>query len=131
MQTNDRNDAPSSTTSSKVATPNQRRDDNFLPKSDRRGEKRLSLCIRAVPTKGLVVSLSGGSDVVISSSTNDENGNESNNDNNNAVISHHHMQRNVDKLLSSIQDPFQLSMSDALPRLYCVPIDNVGQLWMH
>ena len=31
-----------------------------------------------------------------------------------ALISHHHMQRNVDKLLSSIQDPFQLSMSDAL-----------------
>ena len=48
-----------STTSSKVATPNQRRDDNFLPKSDRRGEKRLSLCIRAVPTKGLVVSRVG------------------------------------------------------------------------
>ena len=37
----------------------------------------------------------------------------------------------VDKLLSSIQDPFQLSMSDALPQLYCVPVDNVGQLWMH
>ena len=56
----------------------------------------------------------GGSDVVMLS-TNDKNGNESNNDNNNAITSHrHHMQRNVDKLLSSIQDPFQLSMSDAL-----------------
>ena len=74
----------------------------------------MSLCIRAVPTKGLVVSLSGGSDVAMLS-TNDKNGNESNNNTNNAITSHHHhMQRNVDKLLSSIQDPFQLSMSDAL-----------------
>jgi len=80
-------------------TPNQRQDDNLLPKSDNRGNKRLSLCIRAVPTVGLVVSLSGGSGVE--------------NDDDTTAISHH-MKRNVDKLLSSIQDSFQLSMSDAL-----------------
>jgi hypothetical protein len=36
---------------------------NYLPKNDQWGDKRLSLCIRALPTVGLVVSLSGGSDV--------------------------------------------------------------------
>jgi len=81
-------------------TPNQRQDDNFLPKSDNRGNKRLSLCIRAVPTVGLVVSLSGGS------------GYENDDDTTTAIS--HHMKRNADKLLSSIQDSFQLSMSDAL-----------------
>ena len=81
-------------------TRNQRQDDNFLPKSDNRGNKRLSLCIRAVPTVGLVVSLSGGSGV-------------ENDDDTTTAISHH-MKRNADKLLSSIQDSFQLSMSDAL-----------------
>lgn len=73
----------------------QRMDDNYIPKSDRRGEKRLSLCIRAVPTVGLLVSLSGGLEE--------------------STLSHsHHVQQNVGKLISSIQDPFQLSMSDAL-----------------
>jgi len=85
--------------STNTKTPNQRQDDNFLPMSDNRGNKRLSLCIRAVPTVGLVVSLSGGSGVE--------------NDDTTTAISHH-MKRNADKLLSSIQDSFQLSMSDAL-----------------
>jgi len=96
-----------SLTSSKVSFPNQRRDDNFLPKTDRRGQKRLSLCIRAVPTVGLVVSLSGGSDVVADVSAKDDGATAT------TAVSHH-MQRNINKLLSSIQDPFQLSMSDAL-----------------
>ncbi|KAL9189708.1 hypothetical protein ACHAXT_009383 [Thalassiosira profunda] len=81
--------------SSTGKNPNQRRDDNYLPQSDKRGEKRLSLCVRAVPTVGLVVSLSGAS-------ATPENATDK------------HMQRSVEKLLSSIQDPFQLSMSDAL-----------------
>ncbi|KAL7506977.1 hypothetical protein ACHAXN_004193 [Cyclotella atomus] len=79
----------------------RRPDDNYLPNADCRGEKRLSLCIRAVPMVGLVVSLSGGSDVALSLTDSNNN-------------SDHHMKRNLDKLLSSIQDPFQLSMSDAL-----------------
>lgn len=86
-------------TSSFTRNPNQRVDDNYLPKSDRRGEQRLSLVIRAVPTVGLVVSVSGGVDVATESV--DESVNS-------------HMNRNLEKLLSSIQDPFQLSMSDAL-----------------
>jgi len=91
------------TSRSKLA---QRTDDNYLPKSDRRGEKRLSLCIRAVPMVGLVVSLSGGSEVAASLSAKSDPS---------SLPKHsHHVQRNVDKLLSSIQDPFQLSMSDAL-----------------
>jgi hypothetical protein len=69
-------------------------DDNFLPKSDRRGDKRLSLCIRAVATVGLVVSLSGGSNLADNGSV--------------------HTQRNINRLLSSIRNPFELSMSDAL-----------------
>jgi len=85
--------------SSFTRDPNQRVDDNHLPKSDRRGEQRLSLVIRAVPTVGLVVSLSGGADLAT------ERVDESVNS---------HMNRNLEKLLSSIQDPFQLSMSDAL-----------------
>jgi len=101
----EKDDASSSI--SKVTALNQRRNDNFLPKTDRRGEKRLSLCIRAVPTIGLVVSLSGGSDVVANNTNDVKDGTSTN-----AVG--HHMQRNVNKLLSSIQDPFQLSMSDAL-----------------
>ncbi|KAL3796692.1 hypothetical protein HJC23_009992 [Cyclotella cryptica] len=87
---------------------NQRVDDNYLPESDRRGEKRLSLCIRAVPMVGLVVSLSGGSDVA--SSLIDAKSEQSNS----VSQQNHHIKRNLDKLLSSIQDPFQLSMSDAL-----------------
>lgn len=78
------------------ANPGRRRDDNFLPASDVKGKERLSLCIRAVPTVGLVVSLSG---------SNSENG---------MSTESHHRKRNVDKLLSSIQNPFQLSMSDAV-----------------
>ena len=98
----DLSDFETDETSSNVSknTPNQRQDDNFLPKSDNRGNKRLSLCIRAVPTVGLVVSLSGGSGVE--------------NDNGTTTAISHHMKRNADKLLSSIQDSFQLSMSDAL-----------------
>ncbi|KAL7532660.1 hypothetical protein ACHAXR_004767, partial [Thalassiosira sp. AJA248-18] len=109
-ETKQKDDDVAESVVSKVANhPNQRRDDNFLPKSDndRRGEKRLSLCIRAVPTVGLVVSLSGGGSDIVAANTNAKDG-----ATNSAV--HHHMQRNVDKLLSSIQDPFQLSMSDAL-----------------
>jgi len=78
------------------ANPGKRRDDNFLPSSDNKGKERLSLCIRAVPMVGLVVSLSG---------SNAENG---------MTTESHHLTRNTDKLLSSIQNPFQLSMSDAL-----------------
>lgn len=85
-----------------TTTPNQRQDDNFLPKSDTRGNKRLSLCIRAVPTVGLVVSLSGGGSGV------------ENDDSTATTAIGHHTKRNADKLLSSIQDSFQLSMSDAL-----------------
>ena len=97
---NEKKEEKEASETSKAITSNHRRDDNYLPKSDRRGEKRLSLCIRAIPTIGLVVSLSGGSDVVI--------------DKDSSSTASHHMQRNVDKLLSSIQDSFQLSMSDAL-----------------
>ncbi len=76
-------------------------DDNYLPKSDRRGDKRLSLCIRAMATDGLVVSLSGGSNLA-------------DNAEDTAIVMRQHTQRNVNKLLSSIQNPFELSMSDAL-----------------
>ena len=78
------------------AGPGLRHDDNFLPASDQKGKERLSLCIRAVPMVGLVVSLSG------SDAENDR------------TTESHHLKRNVNKLLSSIQNPFQLSMSDAL-----------------
>ena len=91
--TNNENVGSSST---RDAGPGQRRDDNFLPASDKKGKERLSLCIRAVPMVGLVVSLSG------SDAKNDR------------TTESHHLKRNVDKLLSSIQNPFQLSMSDAL-----------------
>ena len=94
----------SSTASISHSKLDTRPDDNFLPVSDHRGEKRLSLCIRAVPMVGLVVSLSGGSDY--DASSNAQPGNSSAED--------HHTKRNIDKLLSSIHDPFQLSMSDAL-----------------
>ena len=77
---------------------------NHLPRKDGRGDRRLTLCIRALPTVGLVVSLSGGSDV--SAEAGLRGGEDS--------ASVHHMQRNIDKLLSSIQNPFELSMSDAL-----------------
>jgi hypothetical protein len=87
---------PDDSSSGRGANPGQRRDDNFLPVSDSKGKERLSLCIRAVPGTGLVVSLSGSdSENGLSSET-------------------HHIKRNVEKLLSSIQNPFQLSMSDAL-----------------
>jgi hypothetical protein len=77
------------------ANPGKRRDDNFLPLSDNKGNDRLSLCIRAVPMVGLVVSLSGSNSDAMNTES-------------------HHLTRNTDKLLSSIQNPFQLSMSDAL-----------------
>ena len=85
---------------SKSTVRNQGGDDNFLPKIDWQGEKRLLLCIRAVPTIGLVVSLSGCLDVAANSTVKDG-----------TSAVGHHMQRNVDKLISYIQDPFQLSMS--------------------
>lgn len=96
----------SSTASVSHSRTGQRTDDNFLPASDRRGEKRLSLCIRAVPMVGLVVSLSGGSDLasLLLDPKSESDFSQQN----------HHLNRNVDKLLSSIRDPFQLSMSDAL-----------------
>ncbi|KAL7483356.1 hypothetical protein ACHAW6_009007 [Cyclotella cf. meneghiniana] len=98
----------SSSASISYSKMNQRQDDNYLPESDRRGEKRLSLCIRAVPMVGLVVSLSGGSDVASSLI-------DANSERNNSISQqNHHIKRNLDKLLSSIQDPFQLSMSNAL-----------------
>ncbi|KAL7545173.1 hypothetical protein ACHAWF_008525 [Thalassiosira exigua] len=100
-------DDASTVASSRASGPNFRRDDNYLPRSDRRGEGRLSLCVRAVPTVGLVVSLSGGggeSDATTMTSGADNEGS--------AVD--RHVRRNADKLLSSIRDPFQLSMSDAL-----------------
>ena len=94
----DRDDASSSMVSG-ASTP------NYLPKNDRRGDKRLSLCIRALPTVGLVVSLSGGSDVAAEAGAKDGANNSA---------SGHHTQRNIEKLLSSIQNPFELSMSDAI-----------------
>ena len=106
MNDDDNKRKDDASTISKLSTPSylQRKDDNYLPIDDRRGEKRLSLCIRAVPTVGLVVSLSGGSDMV-----------EYDNISATAVSTPcHHTQRNIDKLLSSIQNPFELSMSDAL-----------------
>ena len=76
------------------------RDDNCLPESDNKGKGRLSLCIRAAPMVGLLVSLSGAS--------------AENDTNIPTVTESNHLARNADKLLSSIQNPFQLSMSDAL-----------------
>lgn len=61
--------------------------------SNETNSKRLTLEIRAVPSKGLEVSLSGGNEA--------EGGNP-------------HLLKNIKKLLSSLQDPFQLSVSDAL-----------------
>ncbi len=90
------NGAKVESSSSKGAGPGQRCDDNYLPASDKKGKERLSLCIRAVPMVGLVVSLSGS------------------NAENDTTPESHHLKRNVDKLLLSIQNPFQLSMSDAL-----------------
>ena len=103
----DKMETASSTTSVVYSKLDRRPDDNYLPVSDNKGEKRLSLCIRAVPMVGLVVSLSGGSENLVAPSQNGMEGNPSS-------IQDHHMGRNVEKLLSSIQDPFQLSMSDAL-----------------
>lgn len=82
-------------------TSSKKKDDNYLPKSDRRGDKRLSLCIRAVATVGLVVSLSGGPSLADNSGVA-------------ADGMSQHTQRNTNKLLSSIHNPFELSMSDAL-----------------
>ena len=71
------------------------RETSFLAmsSSDKGVPERLTLEIRAVPSTGLEVSLSGG--------------NEKQGDNT-------HLRRNIKQLLSSLQDPFQLSVSDAL-----------------
>lgn len=55
--------------------------------------KRLTLEIRAIPKQGLEVSLSGGNKICGDSN---------------------HLRKNIQQLLSSLQDPFQLSASDAL-----------------
>ena len=80
---------------------------NYLQSSDTRGEKRLSLCFRSVPQHGIVVSVSGGVNVmqILQSTMNME-------DKDSANTSH--LRRNVEKLLSSVLDPFQLSSSHAL-----------------
>ena len=105
VQTNDRNDAPSSTTSSKVATPNnQRRDDNFF--QSQIVEERNDCHFVYVPYPQKVLWCHSRRINVVMLSTNDQNGNDFNN--NHAIISHHHMQRNVDKLISSIQDPIPI-----------------------
>ena len=83
VQTNDRNDAPSSTTSSKVATPNnQRRDDNFF--QSQIVEERHFVY---VPYPQKVLWCHQWRVNVVMLSTNDQNGNEFNN--NHAIISHH------------------------------------------
>lgn len=65
--------------------------------------KRLSLEIRAVPLKGLEVSLSGGDSIRAALSGNTVEGS-----------SRKHLLHNVRTLLSSLQNPFELSASDAL-----------------
>jgi hypothetical protein len=74
---------------------------SYLPISDKAHTKRLTLEIIAIPRKGLGVSISGGNIVM-------ENLQDSSKSTNS------HLQRHVQKLLSSVQDPFQLSASDAL-----------------
>jgi len=107
VQTNDRNDAPSSTTSSKVATPNnQRRDDNFF--QSQIVEERNDCHFVYVPYPQKVLWCQG-SDVVMLS-TNDQMGTSPITIMLSSVITY---ATHVDKLLSSIQDPLQLSMSGA------------------
>lgn len=71
-------------------------------KSEKSG--RLTLEIRAIPRVGLEVSLSGGHSVmdILQKDPHKQSANTK------------HLYRSVKKLLSSIQDPFQLSASDAL-----------------
>jgi hypothetical protein len=101
---------------------------SYLPSSDRNCNKRLTLEIIAVPRVGLEVSISGGKSVMKSLQTlskdNDTNSNSS------------HLKRNVDKLLASVQDPFQLSASDALLSAVIICAENrchaaVGALLRH
>ncbi len=79
---------------------------SYLPSSDRNHNKRLTLEIIAVPRVGLEVSISGGKSVMKRLQTLSKDETNSN--------SSSHLKRNVDKLLASVQDPFQLSASDAL-----------------
>jgi hypothetical protein len=65
--------------------------------------KRLSLEIRAVPLKGLEVSLSGGDSIRAALHGNAMDGS-----------SRKHLMHNVRMLLCSLQNPFELSASDAL-----------------
>ena len=65
--------------------------------------KRLSLEIRAIPLKGLEVSLSGGDSIRMALNGDDIEG-----------LSGKHLRQNVHKLLCSLQNPFELSASDAL-----------------
>ena len=76
---------------------------SYLPSSDKNHTKRLTLEITAVPRIGLEVSISGGASVMNKiRSSSIESSNKT------------HLQRNVKKLLESVQDPFKLSASDAL-----------------
>ena len=81
---------------------------SYLPSSDKGHSKRLTLEITAVQRVGLEVSISGGNTVMKNlramSQDNTCTGTHANS----------HLQRNLQKLLSSIQDPFKLSASDAL-----------------
>lgn len=86
---------------------------NYLPPSDKRNESRLSLCFRAVPNRGIVVSISGGVNVMEIVQNNQKpnaNKNKTEIESSNTT----HLRRNVEKLLSSVLDPFQLSSSHAL-----------------
>jgi len=79
---------------------------NTIINSNKPGKsRRLTLEIRAVAKVGLEVSLSGGNSVM-NLLQNDDHKSSTNNTK--------HLRRSVDKLLSSLQDPFQLSTSDAL-----------------
>lgn len=75
---------------------------NHLPESDKRGDRRLCLCLSSVPGRGIVVSISGGASIMDILQQQEQNANSL------------HILRNVKKLLSSIHDPFQLSASHAL-----------------
>lgn len=66
------------------------------------GNQRLCLKICSIPRKGLVVSLSGGRGVIDAIKLNNEA---------NGSI---HLKRSFEKLLSSINDPFELSAADAI-----------------
>ncbi len=83
--------------------------------SDASSAKRLTLEIRAVPGKGLEVSLSGGGAVmslIENANTNDSNDNGAPAQNSHRNSSY--LKRNVGMLLSSLQDPFELSVGNAL-----------------